>query len=147
MKRSLIIFATIIGGLLVGGGAGWAALMLLNPQSEAVPKLSIGEEQLAFVEVPRMIAPLVDGEGQLMGYNRFVVQLQVPADNAEIMLTKIPLVQDAINMRTFRAPMAAGPDGQRPNLEVFRQTVQQAAEEVYGKKQVRRILVTYAGPA
>jgi hypothetical protein len=42
--------------------------------------------------------------------------------------------------------MAAGPDGMIPDLEVFRVTVKQAADESFGKGTVKRVLVTEAAP-
>lgn len=145
MKRPLLLVLMITGGIVLGGGAGWAASQFLDPG--LITKAEPVKEVTAFVEVPRMLAPLVDSEGRLLGYNRFVVQVEVPASEADALRQKVPLLQDAINMRTFRTPMAAGPDGLRPNLDVLRSTARAAAEQVYGKAVVRRVLITEAQPA
>jgi hypothetical protein len=53
----------------------------------------------------------------------------------------------AINMRTYRTPMAAGPDGMLPDISVFRKIVMDAAPEAFGPKVVRLVAVTQAVPA
>jgi hypothetical protein len=75
------------------------------------------------------------------------VQLEVDEAKAEFVGQRMPLLLHAINMRTYRTPMAAGPDGMLPDLEGFRKLVDAASNEAFGPKIVRKIAVTGANPA
>jgi hypothetical protein len=144
MNRSLFLVATVVVGIVLGGATGWAASQFLVPMLKPVSKPA--QEPTAFLEMPRMLGPIVDQEGRLMGYNQFIVHVEIQTKSDEDLKQWVPLLQDAINMRTFRTPMAVGTDGQRPNLDMLRQMVRAAAEEVLGKKEVRRILITESQP-
>ncbi|SNT18386.1 hypothetical protein SAMN06295912_1541 [Sphingomonas laterariae] len=76
----------------------------------------------------------------------FEVQLEVPTDQREAVQLRLPVLLNAINMRTFRTPMASGPDGMIPSLGAFRNVVLDAAAEAYGRDVVRRAVVTQASP-
>ena len=76
-----------------------------------------------------------------------VAQLEVPSDQGEAIQRQLPLLLDAVNMRTFRTPMASGPDGMIPGLEVFRRVLFDAASDTFGKPAIRRVVVTRAIPA
>jgi hypothetical protein len=52
-----------------------------------------------------------------------------------------------INLRTWSTPLAAGPDHILPDLRAFARVVDAAAQEIFGKKMVRRVIVTGARPA
>ena len=60
---------------------------------------------------------------------------------------RLPLLLHAINMRTFKTPMAAGKDGLLPSLEQFRKIVEAAAPEAFGAGVVRKVAITQATPA
>ena len=92
------------------------------------------------------VAPLVSAEGKLAGYASFEVQLEVTGGRGALVTQRMPVLLNAINMRTYRAPMAAGPGGLVPNLEVFRRIVMDASVEALGKDVVRRVAVTQASP-
>lgn len=141
MKRILGIVTFLILGLAVGGGAALAASMVLGP----APEHEVADS--AFVPTGPLLAPLVFEDGHLSGYVSFEIQLEVPADKAEFVAARMPLLLHAINLRTFRSPLASGPDGMLPNLEQFRKVVMAAAPEAFGKGVVRHAAITQANPA
>ena len=59
----------------------------------------------------------------------------------------MPLLLHAINLRTFRSPLASGPDGMLPDIEQFRAVVMTAAPEAFGEGMVRHVAITQANPA
>ncbi|MWN16064.1 hypothetical protein, partial [Escherichia coli] len=97
--------------------------------------------------LPRMTAPLVLPDGRLSGYAAFEEQLEVPIEDAARVTAELPYLQHAINMRTYRIPLAAGRDGALPNIDVFRRVTLDAATEAFGRGVVRRVAVTQAVPA
>ena len=141
MRKFILLLTISIAGLGVGGGAAWGTSMLLGPRA---PVESISTA--AFVPAGKVLAPIVFKDGRLSGYVSFKVELEVEADAAESIQARLPLVLNAINMRTYKTPMAAGPDGMLPNIGVFRKVVMEASEEAFGKGVVRRVAVTEATP-
>jgi len=141
MRKLLLLLSVAIAGLGVGGGAAWGTSMLLGP---AAPADSHGAA--AFVPAGKVLAPLVFKDGRLSGYVSFKVELEVDADAVETVAARLPLMLNAINMRTYKTPMAAGPDGLLPDLGMFRKVVIEAADEAYGKGVVRRVALTEATP-
>jgi hypothetical protein len=146
MKKLLLPIALLPAGLGVGGGAAYATVTLLGPAKpgQAAPA---EEAEPAFVDAGKVLAPLVFADGRLSGYVQFQIQLEVPADKASAVTARLPLLLHAINMRTFRTPMAAGPDGLLPDVEAFRKVVMASAPEALGKGVLRRVAVTQALPA
>lgn len=146
MKKILFLLVTLLAGLGLGGGAAYATVMLLGPKPAAA---SAAHDEVApsFVDAGKVLAPLVFPDGRLSGYVQFQVQLEVPADKAEFVTARMPLLLHAINMRTYRTPMAAGPDGLIPDLETFRKVVMTAAPEAFGAGVLRKVAVTQANPA
>jgi len=146
MKKILFLLVVLLAGLGLGGGAAYATVMLLGPQA---PKAAHAEEDgdKSFVDGGKVLAPLVFADGRLSGYVQFSIQLEVPTDKAEFVTARLPLLLHAINMRTYRTPMAAGPDGLIPDLETFRKVVLQAAPEAFGAGVLRKVAVTQANPA
>ncbi|HVJ01901.1 MAG TPA: hypothetical protein VM662_06930 [Sphingomonas sp.] len=145
MKKALFLLAVVLAGLGLGGGAAFATVLLLGPRGASAS--SAPDAATSFVDGGKVLAPLVFADGRLSGYVEFQVQLQVPDDKAEYVTARLPLLLHAINMRTFRTPMAAGPDGLLPNLEAFRKVVLDAAPEAFGAGVVRKVAVTKATPA
>ena len=141
MRKFLLLLCVSIAGLGIGGGAAWGTSMLLGP---AQPSDSFGEA--SFVPAGKVLAPLVFADGRLSGYVSFNLELEVRADQAESVQARLPLLLNAINMRTYKTPMAAGPDGMLPDLSVFRKVVLEAAAESLGKDVVRRAAITQATP-
>lgn len=139
----------LVAGLGVGGGAAFAVRTFIPP-APAAPEASAAKAEAvptSFTPAGKVLAPLVLPDGRLAGYVLIEVQLETTEADAAFVTPRLPLLLNAINMRTFRAPMASGPDGTLPNLEVFRKIVMDAATEAFGAKIVRRVAVIQAAPA
>lgn len=149
MKKLLFLIVALIAGLAAGGGTAYAMVKMLGiggaPKQEA--KAEEKEEPAKFVPTGKILVPLVFADGHLAGYASMDVQLQVDETKADFVNQRMPLLLHAINMRTYRTPMAAGPDGMLPDLEGFRKLVDAAANEAFGPKIVRKVAVTGANPA
>lgn len=143
MKKIIKLVVMLILGLGLGGGAAYATLRLLGPPAPAKPE----EPALAFVKAEKMNAPLVLGDGRLAGYVSFDFDVQVPEEEVAVVTAKLPLLLHAINMRTYRTPLAAGPDGMLPDIDGLRRVVLAAAPEALGKNVVRKVAITRAEPA
>jgi hypothetical protein len=139
MKKTLFLLGIIFAGLLLGGSAAYATLALLGPKSR--------QAEPSFVDAGKVLAPLVFADGRLSGYVQFQIELEVPQDQMAFVTARLPLLFHAINMRTYRTPMAAGPDGLIPDIETFRQVVMAAAPEAFGAGVLRKVAVTQANPA
>jgi flagellar basal body-associated protein FliL len=149
MKKILFSIIVLFAGLGLGGGAALGTLMILGPRpAHAEAKAAEAEDkEMAFVPVDKLLAPLVTADGRLTGYVQFQFTLEVPADKSGDVTKRLPLLLHAINMRTFKTPMAAGPDGLVPGLEQFRQVVEASAAEAFGAGTVRKVAITQATPA
>jgi hypothetical protein len=150
MKKILFLLIVLVAGLGLGGGAAFATMLALGPrhETEAGGASAPAEEtDVSFVPTGKVLAPLVFSDGHLAGYVQFDVQLEVAKDKSDFVTARLPLLLHAINMRTYRTPMAAGPDGLLPDLDVFRKVVLQAAQEAFGAPLVRKVAVTSATPA
>lgn len=145
MKKILLIVAALIAGLGVGGGAALAALAMTGPKKAEVADAD--QTPPSFVAVDKVLAPLVFADGRLSGYVKFQLSLQVPEDKVDFVNARLPLLLHAINMRTYRTPLAAGPDGLLPNIEEFRKVVLSAAPEAFGAGVVKKVAVTQALPS
>ena len=143
MKKIIKLVVMLILGLGLGGGAAYATLRLLGPPAPAKPE----EPALAFVKAEKLNAPLVLSDGRLAGYVSFDFDVQVPEEDVATVTAKLPLLLHAINMRTYRTPLAAGPDGMLPDIDGLRRVVLAAAPEALGKGVVRRVAITRAEPA
>lgn len=136
-----------MAGLGVGGGSAYAVRVLVPaPLPGAVDKPAPPVE-IIFTPAGKILAPLVFADGRLSGYVMFEVQLETTEADVAFVTPRLPLLLNAINMRTFRAPMASGPDGMLPNLDVFRKLVLEASAEALGPHVVRRVVITQAAPA
>ncbi|HEU0066179.1 MAG TPA: hypothetical protein VFQ57_02945 [Sphingomonas sp.] len=146
MKKILSLLILLVAGLAVGGGAGFATVRYIAP-----PKGAAAETKEAaptgFVAAEKVLAPLVLGDGRLAGYVVFDAQLEVPAAKVDELTAKLPLLLHAINMRTYRTPMAAGNDGMLPDLVALKGVVTKAAAEAFGRGAVSRVAITRAEPA
>lgn len=146
MKKALFLLIVLLAGLGLGGGAAFATMLVLGPSHEA-EGAKAEDVKVNFVPAGKVLAPLVFADGHLAGYVQFDVELEVPQDKSEFVTERLPLLLHAINMRTYRTPMAAAPDGMLPDIEVFRKVVLQAAQEAFGAPIVRKVAVTAASPA
>ena len=140
MKKILFLAIVLLSGLGLGGAAAFGTLVVLGPRP--------AHAATAFVQVDKLLAPLVSpDDGRLTGYVQFQFNLEVPKDKSSEVTKRLPLLLHAINMRTFRTPMAAGKDGLLPSLEQFRKIVEAAAPEAFGASVVRKVAITQATPA
>ncbi|MEN2786126.1 hypothetical protein ACFOKI_06945 [Sphingomonas qilianensis] len=139
MNKILIWGASLALGL----GAGGAAVFGAEQWFSAAP---IAAEPPVFVPTGAVLAPLVFPDGRLAGYASFEVELEVMQGESALVKEHMPLLLNAINMRTHRTPMASGPDGLLPDLKRFQQVVVEAAGEVFGAGVVRRAAITQAKP-
>ncbi len=154
MKKILFPLLLLILGIAVGGGAGIAATSVFAPpparaDAEAAQEAEAEAEQAptSFVAAERILAPLVFEDGRLAGYVSFDIGLEVPEEQVEFVTARLALLRHAINMRTYRTPLASGPDGMLPSIDGFRDVVEKAAVEAFGDKVVKRVAVTNAAPA
>lgn len=141
MKKLILALLIVVAGLGFGGAAAFGTLMLFPPEQAA------RDGDRIFVPVNRLLAPLVDKEGRLVGYTRFEVALEVPKEQADFVTVRIPLLLHAVNLRTFRTPLASGPDGQLPDIDMIRRVVMAAAPEAFGEGIVHRVAIIQAVPA
>ena len=144
MKRILTLFLIAAAGVGVGGGAAYATGALLGPGAPETLADSGGTE---LIPAGKVLAPLVFPDGRLSGYVSFDIHLDVPVDRSEWVSARLPLLLNAINMRTYRTPMTSGPDGLLPNIGTFRKLVLDASAEAFGNGAVRRVAVTEAAPS
>ena len=145
MRRLLSILLLLAAGAGVGSGAAFVTGLLLGPAPAAASAPAV-EPGKAFVPTGPVLAPLVLPDGRLAGYYRFEVQLEVDEDQAEQVAARLPLLLHAINLKTFRTPLASGPDGMLPNIGLFRNVVMAAAPEAFGPGIVHRAAITQANP-
>ncbi|HKY82535.1 MAG TPA: hypothetical protein VJM09_13800 [Sphingobium sp.] len=141
MKKLLGAVAALVLGVGVGGASAYG-VGLIRPQNGR----SAAATKTEFVPTGAMMAPLVFPDGRLSGYASFEVQLEVPQGEGDEVKAKLPLLLNAVNMRTYRTPLASGKDGLIPGLDAFRKVVIDAAAETYGPDLVRRAVVTQATP-
>lgn len=147
IKKALGVMALLAGGSVVGGGAGFATTALLGPPAEAAADKT-APIATTFVEVDEVVAPLVlpDGE-RLAGYVSFRLALEVSQDQVDIVAARVPVLRHEINMRAYLKPMASGPDGTLPTLEIFRKVVMEAADVAFGKGAVKSVAISRVSPA
>ncbi|EIZ78706.1 hypothetical protein WSK_2754 [Novosphingobium sp. Rr 2-17] len=146
MKPIILVPILLLAGLAVGSGSAVAVRVLL-PAAPPAANHAAPKVETSFTPTGKILAPLVSADGRLSGYVLFDVQLETSAEDVEFVTPRLPILLNAINMRTFRAPMASGPDGMLPNLEVFRKIVIEASNEAFGRGVVRRAAITQAAPA
>lgn len=147
MKTALLIPILLVAGLGVGGGAAFGVRQLLPAPAAAAQPAARTKIETAFVPTGKILAPLVSADGRLAGYVSFEVQLETEESDVDFVTTRLPLLMDAINMRTFRTPMTSGPGGMLPDLAVFRTVVMTSATEAFGGKVVKRAVIMTATPA
>lgn len=142
MKRAVLLPVMLLAGLGVGGGAAFA-IGQIAPDPEGSAEMS---SETVFVPTGPVLVPLVFADGRLASYVSIETQLEVPASEAERVTGRMPLLLHAINLRTFRTPLASGPDGQLTNLAGYRRIVLEAAPRAFGGGVVRRAAIVQARP-
>jgi hypothetical protein len=156
MKMLLIPVAVVVAGAGVGAGAAWGTDMLLGqPEPPAAGPAAAGpaaaaapgrREGLAFVPVTGLVTPLVMADGRLAGYVSADVALGVEEGEEAEVTARLPLLLHAVNMRTYRTPLAAGPDGMLADVAGLRAVVLEAAPEALGPGVVHEVAITRAVP-
>lgn len=144
MKPGTLLPLIVAAGLCLGGGSGALVRFLEAKPAFSGPELT---GDLVFVPTGPILTPLVGPEGRLAGYAEIQVQLQVPAGAQELAASRMPILLHAINLRSYRTPLASAPDGDIPNLAVFRKLIEAAIPEAFESGFVRRIAITEARPA
>lgn len=147
MKRIILFPVLIAAGLGTGAAGAFAVRTLAPPAAAAAVADAAPKPVLAFVAVPKVLAPLVMADGRLAGYVSFDLGLEVEPDQVATVTQELPMLLHAINMRTYRTPLAAGPDGLLPDVNGLRAVALAAAPEAFGRGVVRRVAVTRAEPA
>lgn len=146
IKKILLPVALLAGGIGVGSGAAYATGLLFGAIAQPVTAAPAAGPK-GFVEIENLLAPLVlpDGE-RVTAYVAFTVALEVPAGRVEEISARTALLRHEINMRTYRTPMASGPDGMLPTLSIFHDVVRESAIAAFGKDAVSRIAIVRAAP-
>lgn len=148
MKRLLGLLAMLLGGAALGGGAAFGVAQVMPPAPAAAAKDHAAPEPEddgppQFVPV-ELLVPLVYADGQLASYATVKLQLRVDEAAVEDVTARIPLLQHAINLQTYRTPLALGADGRIPDLGALRGLVQRSADQTVGKGRVRQVAIVEA---
>lgn len=142
MKTVALGALVLLAGLGVGGGGAIGVtvgrdLLAARPSAAAPP---------SFLATGPLLLPLVLPDGRLTGYVNVTAQLQVDAAALPDLQARLPLLLHAVNMRAYRQPLAAGPDGMLPDIEGTRRLILAASREAFGANAVKRVAVTQAVP-
>jgi hypothetical protein len=138
----------LVAGLAVGGGAAFATSLLIGPkpaEAPQPPRATAADRH--YVAGGKLLVPLALKDGRLAGYVSIEFSLDIAPEQEEFVTARLPLLLHGINMRTWRTPLAAGPDGLLLDVNAFRKVVDQAAPEAFGRGIVRSVAVTGATPA
>jgi hypothetical protein len=140
MRKAILIPLALLAGGAVGGGAALAVELAFpagGPTVAAAPTAPA-----TFVPVGSILVPVITGDGHLTAYVTIDCSLEVGADQAEAVADRLPLLIHAVNLRTYRRPLATGPDGRLPDVGAFSAIVADSAKAVFGHGTVRRVAVT-----
>jgi hypothetical protein len=147
MKPAVTWAIVVLLAAGAGGGAGYGVVTLLKPADvPAARPAADPDAPLVILPATRVLAPLVFPDGRLAGYAKFSFQLEVAESDAARVTEELPVLLNAINMRTYRTPLARSPDGQIPDLDIFRSIIEAAHREAFGAGIVRRVLIVDALP-
>ena len=159
MKKILFILLLLIAGIGVGGGTAYAlTTFVLSPPAPAGADAN-GEDgatdadadseepEGTFIPAGSVLAPLAFEDGRVASYSEFQIALEVPAEMADHVTARLPLLFHEINLRSWKTPLAAGPDGLLADVDRFREIVDAAAQEVFEEGTVMQVAVTDARPA
>jgi hypothetical protein len=141
MNRFMQLLIVPAAGLALGAAGAFAVHIAEVAQESAALRTT------TFVPAGTILLPLVLPNGRLSGYVNITTQIEVTLAAQEKVRSDMPLLLDAINMRAYRTPLAAGADGQLPRVEAFRKLVLDAAIATFGREGVRRAVVMQVQPA
>ncbi len=145
MNRLVSSVVVLVLGVATGSGASLATRLLVPPPPAPAVAAAVPEPldvKRVFVPVGSVKAPIVFDDGRLAGYVAFTVAVEVSELKQQAVADNLPLLLNAINMRTYRTPMARSTDGRIPDVEVFRKLVADAALDAFGASAVKRVLIT-----
>jgi len=141
MNRFMQLLIVPAAGLALGAAGAFAVHIAEVAQESAALRTT------TFVPAGTILLPLVLPNGRLSGYVNITTQIEVTLAAQEKVRSDMPLLLDAINMRAYRTPLAAGADGQLPRVDAFRKLVLDAAIATFGREGVRRAVVMQVQPA
>ena len=157
MKKLLLPIAMLLLGLLVGATAAYFtadALGLSAKGGHDGGAETAGADDAAdtappnFVPAGKILVPLAFSDGRLSGYVRVTFALDVPEAQAATATARLPMLLHEINMRTWRTPLASGPDGLLADIGAFRKVVADSIPSAFGTDiTVRNVAITEAVPA
>ena len=143
MKPFVIPAICLIVGLAVGAGGMFIYNGQFGGASEPAPTAPSTLPDESTVLPPfKVRAPIVTSDGTLATYAVFTVQLAVAKDAAESAPEQVPMILNAINMRTYETPLAKGVDGKMPSLRHFHDLVSAAAKPILGQSVLAKVMVT-----
>jgi len=144
MRKPLTLLMMLLGGAGLGAGSAFGAGLLMPAQSEAAAEPRPADEgPPAFVPM-ELLVPLVFDDGQLAGYANLKLQLLVEAEQNESVTARLPLLLNAINLQTYRTPLAGAAGGRLPDLNQLRGLIQRSAERTLGHAVVRQVAIVEA---
>jgi flagellar basal body-associated protein FliL len=94
---ALALLLGLAGG---AGGVGYYLTKVAPAKSIAItvaPKPKKEPEKPSYVEIDRMIVPLLEPNGELNGYLSLDVSMEVPAEHADFVKNRQPLIRHSIN--------------------------------------------------
>lgn len=141
-KKALI---TVLG-LLFGAASAAGAYVAMGAKIEWTSG-SKSSLETAYVEPGKLLLPLVDQEGDLVGYAAVDAKLEVLAADESDARQLLPVLLHEINLVAWQTGLSAGPDGMLLNTRVAEKLYLDAARRTYGKNIVRRVLLTSITPA
>lgn len=147
MKTAPLAAIIIVAGLALGGGASYATMLVLAPPGTKETAKPLEPAAPTFVSTGKIMSPLVTPNGRLAGYVQFEAMLETAPEQAEFVKMRLPVLLNAVNMRTYRTPMTSGPDGMLPNLDVFRGLMLASTVEAFGTGRIKSIAIVQATPA
>lgn len=146
--KKLLWPIVLLSGVGTGAASSWGAAQFRGgPPEPSRHQVASDDADLTFVPSGALLVPVTLADGTLTAYVTIECSLQVSSADAESVKARIPLFLHAINMQTFRKPLAVGPDQRLPDLQVYRAIVQASAKKVFGSGTVRRLAITKIQPA
>jgi len=127
-------------GLLAGAGGGTAVTFLVPAAPVERAPVTAGDAR--FVTLGALLIPLTIADGQLTAFVTVEPQLEVGEEDQEGVTARLPLIIHAVNVRTYGAPLAAGPDGRLPDVKRIKAIVVEEATKVLGRGVVRSVAIT-----
>lgn len=130
----------MMAGLLTGLGTTAGAYAAMGARVEWVTPAEPVE--LVHVEVGKMVLPLVDPDGDLVGYLAVDAELVLAASDETRVREELPVLQHEINLRAWKAGLAAGRDHMLLKTAEAERLYESAATKVFGRHVVKRVLLT-----